>query len=136
MGCSWIFMMASRKRRFPSTRSIASFFSIYKETVDSEMEENKTKDDDSCERKFMKYCTWWLNNRSWLKHDSGMGMLCELCIRLGKQPPFTKFYYGSYIHHFMHISCQMNCFIPLVHRCIFSFCSFQFIGPFPKKYGP
>ena len=39
-------MMASRKRQFPSTRSIASFFSTDKETVDSEMKEKKTNGDD------------------------------------------------------------------------------------------
>ena len=38
-------MMASLKRQFPSTRSIASFFLTHKETVDSETEETKTKDD-------------------------------------------------------------------------------------------
>ena len=64
-------MMASCKRRFPSTtRSIASFFLTHKETVDSETEENKTKDDESdeeatdrsqkpnsssCEKKVIKY---------------------------------------------------------------------------------
>ena len=41
--------MASRRRRFPSTRSIASFCSTHKETVDSETEEKKTKVDDSDE---------------------------------------------------------------------------------------
>ena len=43
-------MMASRKRRFSATtRSIASFFSTNKETVDSEMEEKKAKGDNSDE---------------------------------------------------------------------------------------
>ena len=58
-------------RRFPSTtRSIACFFLTHKETVDSETEENKTKEDDSdeeatnrsqqpnsscCKKKFIKY---------------------------------------------------------------------------------
>ena len=74
--------MASCKRRLPSTRSIASFFLTHKETVDSEMEEKKTKGDDSDEevtdrsqkpnssRYEKKFNPRWLNNYSQLKHNS------------------------------------------------------------------
>ena len=98
-------MMTSRKRRFPTstTKSITSFFSTNKETVDSEMEEKESKDDDSDEeatdksqkpnssRHEKKFNTWWLNDYTELveTHNSGKGMLCELCIRSGKQPPFN-----------------------------------------------
>ena len=125
MGFSWISMMASCKTRFPSTtRSIVSFFPTRNETVDSVMEENKTKDNDSdeevtdrsqkpnssrCEtEKFIKYSV--VEQLQLAETWQWVGMLCELCIRSGRQSPFTKFYYGSHIHHFMHISCQMNCF--------------------------
>jgi len=45
---SWIFMMASCKRRFPAstTRSIISFFSTNKEAVDREMEEKDNGSDE------------------------------------------------------------------------------------------
>ena len=81
-------MMASRKRRFPAstTRSIASFFSTNKETVDSEKEEKESKDNESDEeapdksekpsssRYEKKFNIRWLNDYSWLKHDSEKGM--------------------------------------------------------------
>ena len=90
--------MASRKRRFPAstTRSIASFFSTNKETVDSEKEEKESKDNESDKEAPAKsekpssshyenkFNIRWLNDYSWLKHDSEKGMLCELCIRFGK----------------------------------------------------
>ena len=37
----------------------------------------------SCYEK--KFSTQWLNNYSWLQHDSKIGMLCELYICTGKQ---------------------------------------------------
>ena len=75
-------MMASCERLFPSTRSIASFFSTHEETVNSETEEKKRKDDDSDEdttdrsqkpnssRYEKKFNPWWLYDYSRLKHDS------------------------------------------------------------------
>ena len=36
-----------------------------------------------------KFNTWWLNDYSWLKRNSEKRMLCELCIRFGKQSSFT-----------------------------------------------
>ena len=93
--------MASHKRRFPAstTRSIASFFSTNKE-ADSEMEEKESKDSESDEEapdksqkpnssRYEKFNIRWLNDYSWLKHDSEKGMLCELCIRFGKHSSFT-----------------------------------------------
>ena len=91
--------MASCKRRFPTstTRSIASFFSTNKETV----EEKESKDNESNEEApdksekpnssqyEKKFNIWWLNDYSWLKHDSEKGMLRELCICFGRQSSFT-----------------------------------------------
>ena len=95
-------MMASRKRRFPAstTRPITSFFSTNK-AVDSEMEEKESKGNESDEEATdksqkpnsshyeKKFNIRWLNDDSWLKHDSEKGMLCELCIGFGKQSSFT-----------------------------------------------
>ena len=66
-----------------TTRSIASFFSTNKEAVNSEMEEKESKDNESDEeatdkskkpnssRYEKKFNTWWSNDYSLLKHDSG-----------------------------------------------------------------
>ena len=53
-----------------------------------------------------------------------------------------KFYYGSYCHHFINISYQINCLIFLVILwldltwCISFLCTFQFIGPFSQNLTP
>jgi len=69
-------------------------FSTNKKAVDSEMEVKESKDNESDEeatdksqkpnasRYEKKFNTRWLNNYSWLKHDSEKGVLCELCIRI------------------------------------------------------
>ena len=93
-----------------SSRSIESFFSVSNEKVDGgEAVQKKRKEEDldgevenvddvaelrkrteaktsSYEKKFH---SRWLNDFSWLKHNNDKGMLCELCMRCGKQNPFT-----------------------------------------------
>ena len=65
------------------------------------MEEKESKDNESDEevtdksqkpnssRYEKKFNTRLLNDYGWLKHDNEKGMLCELCIRFGKQSSFT-----------------------------------------------
>lgn len=91
-------MMVSRKRRFPAStrRSIASFFSTNK-AVDSEESKGNESDEEAADKSQKpnsshyekKFNIRWLNDDSWLKHDSEKGMLCELCINFGKQSSFT-----------------------------------------------
>ena len=69
--------------------------------MDSEKEEKDLKDNESDEeapdmsekpnssRYEKKFNIRWLNDYSWLKHDSEKGMLCKMCIRFGKQSSFT-----------------------------------------------
>ena len=51
------------------------------------MKKQLISNNSSCFEK--KFNTQWLNDYSWLKQNSEKGMLCELCIRFGKQSSST-----------------------------------------------
>ena len=86
--------------RFDNKMYHKFFFSMNKEAVDSGMEEKELNNNESDEatdksqkpnssRYRKEFNSQWLNDYSWLKHNSEKGMLCELCIHFEKQSSFT-----------------------------------------------